>query len=216
MRFPREWYQMEQNIAQYFPDLRPAQQRGLTLWVYGTILAHSACQNAVITALLAFGIWHSLRQYLREWLYDGKDKAARCKTEVDVTLCFAPLLRWLLSWWQGPQLALAIDPTLHGDRVTALVVSVLYRSSAIPIAWHILPANEKNPWIPPILKLLQQLQPAVPQTMTVLVLTDRGLWSPRLWKQIRALGWHPLMRVKNNTSFQPQGVGQHLPFMVTG
>ena len=48
MRFPNEWYQMHQTIAQRFPDLRPAQQRGLTLWVYGTILAHSACQNAVM------------------------------------------------------------------------------------------------------------------------------------------------------------------------
>ena len=41
--------------------------------------------------------------------------------------------------------------------------------------------------------------------MTVLVLTDRGLWSPRLWREITALGWHPLMRVKGNTTFQPLG-----------
>ena len=35
MRFPKEWYQMEHSIAQHFPDLRLAQQRALTLWVYG-------------------------------------------------------------------------------------------------------------------------------------------------------------------------------------
>ena len=55
MHFPSEWYQMHQTIARHFPHLRPAQQRGLTLWVYGTILAHSACQNAVITALVGVG-----------------------------------------------------------------------------------------------------------------------------------------------------------------
>ena len=114
-------------------------------------------------------------------------------------------MRWLLSWWQGQQLALAIDPTLHGDRVVALVVSVLYRGSAIPVAWHILPANQKGPWLSPILDLLHRLAPAIPQTTTVLVLTDRGLWSPRLWQGIGSLGWHPLMRVKGNTSFQPLG-----------
>ncbi|MBI4297138.1 MAG: transposase [Chloroflexi bacterium] len=205
MRLPREWYQMEQAIAQHLPELRPAQQRGLTLWVYGAILAQSACQNAVIAALLAVGPWHSLRQHLREWLYDGQDKAAPCQTQLDVPPCFAPLLKWLLSWWQGPQLALAIDATLHGDRVAALVVSVLYRGSAIPVAWQILPANKKAPWLPSILTLLQLLAPVVPQSMKVLVLADRGLWSPRLWQQIQALGWHPLLRVKNNTSFQPLG-----------
>ena len=63
----------------------------------------------------------------------------------------------------------------------ALVISVLYRGSAIPVAWHILPANKKGPWHSPILDLLHQLAPAVPHTMTVLVLIDRGLWSPHLW-----------------------------------
>lgn len=205
MHLPTEWYQMHQAIAQHFPDLRPAQQRGLALWVYGTVLAQSACQNAVIAALLAVASWYALRQHLKEWVYDGKDKAAPCRTAVDVSRCFVPLLKWLLSWWQGSQLALAIDTTLQGDRLAVLVVSVLYRSSAIPVAWYVLPANKKGPWMAPILKLLQQLAPAVPKEMTVLVLADRGLWSPRLWRQIGALGWHPLLRLKNNTSFQPLG-----------
>lgn len=101
MRFPRECYQMNQTIEHYFPGLRPAQQRGLALWVFETILARSACQNAVVAALLALGRCHSLRQYLREWLYDGRDKAAPCRTQLETELCFASLLRWLLSWWAG-------------------------------------------------------------------------------------------------------------------
>ena len=114
MHFPTECYQMHQTIEQHFPHLRPAQQRGLALWVYGTILAQSACQNAVATALSALGAWHARRQHLREWLYDGEDQAAPCQPELAVGLCFAPLLQWLLSWWQGTTLALAIDTTLLG------------------------------------------------------------------------------------------------------
>jgi hypothetical protein len=180
---------MHQSIAQYFPNLRPAQQRGLTLWVYGAILAQSATQSAVITALLALGRVNTLRQYLREWLYDGANKAAPCKTQIDVSCCFAPLLRWVLSWWQGKQLALAIDATLHGDKVAALVVSVLYRGCAIPVAWCILPANKKSPWIEPLMVLLTSLAPAVGDDLEVVVMTDRGLWSPRLWNTIRQYGW---------------------------
>jgi hypothetical protein len=46
MRVPAELYQIQTTLAQYLTPLRPAQQRGLALWVYGTILAHSACQSA--------------------------------------------------------------------------------------------------------------------------------------------------------------------------
>ena len=205
MRVPPELYQIETTLAQRFPSLRPAHQRGLALWVYGTILAQSACQSAVITALLVLGTWHSLRQRLREWLLDGKDKAAACQTQVEVSTCFAPLLHWLLDWWHSHDLALAVDATLHGDQVTALVVSVLYRSCAIPVAWCILPANQPGAWMAPILRLLRLLRPAIPASMTVLVLADRGLWSPRLWKRIRDLGWHPLLRIQTTTTVTPSG-----------
>jgi hypothetical protein len=52
MGVPREVYQMTAAVRQHLPMLRPAQQRGWVWWVYGTILAQSACQTAVITALL--------------------------------------------------------------------------------------------------------------------------------------------------------------------
>jgi hypothetical protein len=196
---------MEGTLAEHLPLLRPAQRRGLALWVYGTVLAGSACQSAVIAALLALGGWHGLRQHLREWTYDGADKAAPCAVQLEVAACFAPLLRWVLAWWRGDELALALDATAHGDRVVALVVSVLYRGTALPVAWHILPANQPGAWLPHCLRLLRLLRPAVPASMTVLVLADRGLWSPRLWKRIRDLGWRPVLRVQEAVTFAPAG-----------
>lgn len=198
---------MERVLADHLPHLRPAQRRGLALWVCGAILAHSACQSAVLAALLlpACGGYHALRQRLREWLYDGADRAAPCATEIAVEHCFAPLLRWVLAWWRGGELALAIDATARGEQVVALVVSVLYRGSALPVAWVILPGNAPGPWLGPILRLLRRLRPAVPPGLTVLVLADRGLWSPRLWKRVRDLGWHPLLRVQGRVTFTPEG-----------
>lgn len=208
MRYPSQYYQMLEAVASRFPNLRPAQQRGLTLWTYGTILAGSACLNAVVAALLTLGQWDSVRQHLREWLRDGQDKVAPCQTEVDVTLCFGPLIRWVLAWWQGRDLALAIDPTLHGDRVVSLAVSILYRGSAIPIAWHILPANQEGAWMGHLLRLLRLIRRELPAKWHVLVLYDRGLWSPRLWKRIRDLGWHPLPRLSAATTCVPIGQGR--------
>ena len=188
--------------------LSQPQLTGLVLWVCGAILAGSACQNAVASALSPWRSWNNLRQYLREWLYDGSDRTSPCQTELDVSLCFAPLLRWVLTWWRSGRLAL--DPTLKGDQTTAIVISVVYRSCAIPVAWRIHRATQPGSWMDPIVELLRQLAPAVPRDMTVIVLCDRGISSPKLWQQIRAQGWHPYMRYRKNITFCADG-GKRLP-----
>ena len=210
MRLPRECYQVQKLIEPHLPHLRHAQLSGLALWVCGAILAGSACQNAVASALLPRGNWNSMRQHLREWLYDGSDRARPCKTELDISLCFAPLLRWVLSWWRSDRIALAVDPTLKGDETAAIVISVLYRSCAIPVAWRILRANQPGSWMDPAVELLRELAPAVPKEMMVIVLCDRGLTSPKLWRQIRSQGWHPYMRYPKSVTFCAEG-GQRLP-----
>ena len=43
--------------------------------------------------------------------------------------------------------------------------------------------------------------------MFVVLLTDQGLWSPTLWRQIHAHGWHPVMRIRPDATFAP--LGQH-------
>ena len=125
MRLPAECYRIHELLGTYLPSLRPAQHRGLARWVSGTLLAQSAGQNALISALAGVGPWHTVRQALREWLYDGADKAAPCAPQVAGAPCFVALLRWVLTWWQGQTLALAVDATAHQDRLVAFAVSVL-------------------------------------------------------------------------------------------
>ena len=91
MRLPRDCYQMQKTIETHLPHLSQPQLTGLVLWVCGSIRAGSACQNAMASALSPWGRWNNLRQYLREWLYDGSDRTSPCQTQLDVTLCFAPL-----------------------------------------------------------------------------------------------------------------------------
>lgn len=211
MRFPAPWYQLVVAIAEHLPNLRPAQQRGLAAWVYGTIQATSSCESAVLRELVtAGGRWESWRASLREFLCDGREKAAPCQTEIAVAACFAPLVQWVADLWQGQALPLAIDATLDSDTLVALVVSVLYRGSAIPVAWQILPANVAGAWLPHLLDLLDAVQPAVPAGWQVIVLMDRGLASPAVWERLVQYGWHPVQRIRGDATFRPQG-GKRLP-----
>jgi DDE family transposase len=193
-------------LTTHLPLLRPAQQRGLAEWVAGTLLAGSSCEAAVLAALAPLG-WpeHATRARLREVLCDGADRADPCAVSLDVEACFAPLLAWVLAWWIGDTLPLAVDATSRRERDVVLSLSVLYRGSAIPVAWAVVPHRGKGAWLPHLERLLALLAPAVPAARTVVVLTDRGLWSPRLWRAIQANGWHPLMRIRPDATFAPTG-----------
>ncbi len=203
MLLPSAFYPHAECIAKHLPHLRPSQVKGLALWVGATILARSSCQNAVLGALQSLGLgWHTTRQYLREWLRDGADRAAPCRVPRDVQACCAPLLRWVLAWWQGTELTLAVAPTAKGGERVALVVSVVYRGLAIPVAWRIKTGGQLGPWIADLCDLRDCLGPVVPPHMTVRVLCDRGLQSPRLWAAIRRQGWHPYLRYDRHMTFQ--------------
>ena len=62
-------------------------------------------------------------------------------------------------------------------------------------AWAILPAAVKHRWKPEWLALLERLRPAVPSSMQVLALADRGLYAKWLFKAITHAGWHPFLRI---------------------
>ena len=173
------------------------------LWVGATVRAHRSGQHAVLGVLQTLGWrWHTTRQYLRAWRYDGSDRAAPCQVQREVGTCFAPRLRWVLDGWEGPALTLAVDPTAKGEALVALVISVVYRGVALPVAWRLQPGHQKGAWMPALCDLLDQLGAVVPSTLIVRVLCDRGLQSPRLWAAIRRQGWHPYMRYDRQMTFQ--------------
>lgn len=200
--------QLEQwtsTISNNLPHLSKPQAVVLALFSFGMVLAKS-CGLTSVVAILAPLLSvskdkksihrkkNSLRQRLREWCYDAKDKKGKKRDELNVESCFPFLLRWITSWWQGKQLALALDATNLSDHFVVLAVSVLYRGCAIPVAWKIMKANEKRAWRREWLRMLRLLKPGIPSDVTVIALTDRGLYATWLFRRIRRLGWHPFMR----------------------
>jgi hypothetical protein len=53
--------------------------------------------------------------------------------------------------------------------------------------------------------LLSLLKPAIPKTMTVIVLADRGVYARWLFEHIVSLGWHPFLRITAGATFRPTG-----------
>jgi hypothetical protein len=150
-----------------------------------------------------------VRQRLREWCYDAADKRGAHRQAIEVGFCFAPLLRWIVSWWGNDErrLALALDATTLGSRFTVLAISVVYRGCAIPVAWKVVRAQTKGAWAPHWKTLLAHLEASIPPGWTVLVLADRGLYARWLYEAIQHLGWHPFLRVNAGGTYRPGAGG---------
>ncbi len=223
MRRPPALYAIDPLLKAHLPELPGHLRAVLALWVEGTLLALNGCQDTVTLALAHHSRGsanpHTLRRRQRELLYDNADRhpggprSWGLGQELEVDACFAPLLQWVRSWWVptgGRELAreplvLAVDPTSKQDDLVALVISVVYRQHALPVAWHIVGAQAKESWIAHFCRLLRLLAPAVLATVPVHVLCDQGLCSRDLWAQIVALGWHPCLRYPPHITFQPEG-----------
>lgn len=207
-------YQWTETIRQQLPHLSKPQATVLALWSLGMVLARS-CALSAVSFLLATSLGrkpNSVRQQLREGCYEAAAKRGHQRQALEVTTCFAPLLAWGLRWWDGRQVALALDATSLGERFVVLAVSVVYRGCAIPVAWTVLPANQKHAWRGEWLRLVHQVWRGIPRQDTVIVLADRGLYACWLYRRIRRLGWHPFLRVNLGGSFRPACQRTFQPF----
>ncbi len=210
--YHREW---AERVHDAFPHLSTPEATVLALFSLGMVFARS-CAVSAVAAFLAVALErkrNTVRQQVREFCWEASAKAGEKRREIVVAGCFVPLLRWILSRWQGTQLALALDATTLGDRFAVLAISVVYRGCAIPVAWMILPATEKHAWRREWLRMLRLLHPAVPARWTVLVLADRGLYARWLFTRIVRLGWHPFLRINNRGTFRPADRARFVPLL---
>jgi hypothetical protein len=201
-------------FRQRFPSLSSSQALGLAFGSIGLVLARSASLPAVVLALVCWLPLNplNLRQRLQEWAREAAAKKGSGtghtgvpRRDWDPRTTAAYLLRWILEEWPNRQLVLALDPTNFEDRVTVLAISVLDRSCAVPVMWTVLPGNEPGGWEPHWERMLKELATRVPPGWQVLVLTDRGMDSPRLFGGLVGLGWHPFLRIRAQGFWRPMG-----------
>jgi hypothetical protein len=216
MSQPEGLFQWSEEVSRQMPHLSKPQVKVLAWYSFAVALLNK-CGLSVVAAFLGLLLAkeeQTVRQQLREWLWDAPDKAGKQRQEVDVTVCFGPLVRWVLSYWPHGEkrVALAMDATHFKQTFILLVVSIVYRGCAIPVAWVALPALDKASWQPHWIGLLDCLRTALPVDWDVIVLADRGLYAKWLFEHIVGCGWHPFLRITHSQGLvQPEGETEFRP-----
>jgi len=176
MPHPHGLSQWHDCVSTHLPHLSVPQRTALALWSFGIVLAHSCGLTSVATlvAMLLHQSDQTVRERLREWRRPTERKRGASqggkRRDLDVTTCFAPLLRWVIQLLPTDcrTLAVAMDASTLGQRFTILNISVVIRSSAIPIAWTIVAATAKGAWQPHWERLFGALRGVTPVDWTVI------------------------------------------------
>lgn len=202
----REWTRI---LSREMPHLSKPQLQGLATWSFGMVISRSSSLSRVayFISQLNGESENTAKKRLKEWYCEPAAKKGEKRAELEVTNCFPCLLKWVISLFPETchQLPLALDATTVGQNFTALSINVLYRSCAIPVAWKIVKATEKESWKPLWLNLLDSLKSVVPPQFQVIVCADRGLYAPWLYQKIVSMDWHPFLRINQTGTYQPDG-----------
>ena len=202
------------ELASVWPELSRPQIKMLAQYSLGTVLAEGSGLSRVAFCLSQWLAepFARVRERLRDFYCDAQDKTGRRRRHLPVEQCFPGLLAWVLRDWDSDELPIALDATTLGQRFVVLVISVVYRGCAIPVAWKILPANAQGSWRPHWQRLLRQFRQVVPASMKVIVLADRGLYAKWLFTTIVSLGWHPFLRLNaDHSDFKADDADEYVP-----
>ena len=214
--------QWNRIVSAHFPHLSLPQVTGLSLWSFGMVLTRSSSLNRVSEAIAYLNQErpNTVRQRLKEWYQEAAAKSGKHRSDWSVQECFAPLLAWVLELLptDRQELFLAINSSSLKSRLTVLSVHVLYRDSAIPVAWKIMAAHQTGEWDPYWRQLFRALQGVVPQEWRVVVCADRGLYAEWLYQLIVEMGWQPFLRInhrpRKSVQLLPQAKWQPLAAVV--
>src|SRR4051795_850069 len=201
-------------LQRHLPTLSLPEAKGLALWSLGIVLARSSSLHAVVLALAWWLPLNplSLRKRLQEWYGEASAKKGHGtagrglhRRDGDPHPVAADLLAWILDDWPSRQVVLALGPTNFGDRFTVLNVSIRYRGCAVPVIGTVVAGAQPEAWEPHWERMREQLAARVPAGWQVLVLTDRGLYSPRWFRCLLRLHWHPFLRIGAQGFCRPLG-----------
>lgn len=183
---------LQQNLEQHLKDvgLKVSQPQLKNLALLSHALASSA--NCHLSNL-ALGLpvdarRENLIQRLRRFFKRG---------ELSWHGCYGKLVRHLFAHWQGQEVALVMDRTDIGQKLSILVLGVAYGKRLLPLSWRVLPFGGTGAKVQ--IQLLKQVKPYLPKGCRIHYYGDCEFRATELQGYLKAGQWHWHTGLKGDT-----------------
>jgi hypothetical protein len=198
------WEKWQEQVKELLPDVHGHQKKSLALSVIGIVLAKSAVLQRMAESVYLQGISAAKMPSIERRFARFVANERICVSDL-----WKQFLEQILPYWQGKAVQLVLDCTPFDDRATIVYIGLLVHSRVLPVAWRVMPNQEKweqGQW-ELIGELLDQITPHLEPTDCTLI-ADRGLAGAPLVKLCRDRKWHYLLRVcKEHTCRRHMGKG---------
>jgi len=96
-----------------------------------------------------------------------------------------PLAAHALALLRPHAVFLALDAATLRQQQTVLGIRLVCHQTAAPIAWRVIPTQQRSSWRPAWEALLQAMRTVIPRPVPVYALADWGLWAQWLFRAIQ-------------------------------
>ena len=201
---------MSDNLRRYRAILNTLQQ------VYPTPVTKQQARHLRTLAALISGIVGSRQSHLpaiASKVPDRTQRESRVKRfqrwltneHVSPERYFLPFAQALLQSLAHLPLVLVIDGSTVGRGCVALVVSLVYRGRALPIAWLVATGRKGHFAEEMHIALVEQVQALMPREATIIFLGDGEFDGPGLQACLSDMGWTYVCRTARNIQIQSEG-----------
>jgi Transposase DDE domain len=184
--------QWSRQVKEIFPQLHPYQQRTLAFVVQGIIQSGNAVMQRVAEAS-----WEYLSSETKMVSHERRLQRFVANERIEVQACWKQFLEPVLAFWQHKPVTLVLDLTPYTQQATSVYVGLLVQSRVLPLAWCVMPQQEswqEGQW-QILARLFEQVAPCL-KSADCTLLADRGLSCFRLIQLCQQVGWHYVLRIK--------------------
>lgn len=181
------------TINKFLPGMLEANRVSLAYLITGIIASKEVQLRQVASKVVYPGKETSLVERFRRFL---QNENIVVKTE------FTPFLDLILSALSQTQLVLAIDSTKVGGGCICLMVSVVYKSRALPVCWVVFKGRKGHSPADIQLALMKTLKSLLPAEQAVILLGDGEFDGSELvtWFEQQTT-WRYASRVERPTGY---------------
>lgn len=190
--------QWSQQVKEIFPALHHYQQEALAFSVQGIIQSGNAVLQKV-----AESAWEHLSSETKMVSHERRLQRFVANERIEVKTCWNAFLQHVLPFWQNKPTTLILDLTPYTQEATIVYLGLMLHSRVLPIAWCVMPQQttwEQGQW-EIVGQLFEQVAPFLTAACCTLI-ADRGLSCLKLVELCQKVGWHYVLRIKQDEWFR--------------
>jgi len=172
----------------------------LAMMITGIVMSKKAQLSEMSSEIPTQAKDKSIEMRLRRWVKHE---------EIDAEMIYLPFAQQILKALSGKRLVLVMDGSQAGRGCMVLMVGVLYKKRALPIAWLVYKGKKGHTIAKRHIQVLEKVKPLLPEGAEVVLLGDAeyDTTEMQLWLQ-ETTNWYYVLRTSPQIYMQTE-LGEH-------